>query len=377
MKKKIVSVLLCAVLAASVFSGCGSKTEQASDADFELTKPEETPEPEAVVAASTPAEAAPEETPEATPEPTKAAAEGQMISYLTGESVDASIGTQRPFAIMINNIQDALPQSGISQAELVYEVEVEGSITRLMCVFQDPTNLPKIGPVRSARHYYVSLNDDNQAIYTHFGASPQAEALMAERGMEEIEGMHYDGAGAFYRTSDRVAPHNAYADGAALVELATGSLGYDRSYPADYTPNLLFNETDTVPEGETAETINIPFNYDDPVFRYDPDTKLYSREEYGAPHIDVENGEQLKFKNVIVMSEQQWLMEDNVHLDMQLFTTGNGYYFSDGKVVPITWYKPDYQTPTVYFDANGEQLKLNPGKTMFEVISMDNTVTWE
>lgn len=84
-------------------------------------------------------------------------ADGQMFSYLTGEPVDKKIGLQRPYAIMINNIKEGLPQSGVSQAEMIYEAQVEGGITRLMALFQDVDHVEKIGSIRSARHYILIL----------------------------------------------------------------------------------------------------------------------------------------------------------------------------------------------------------------------------
>ena len=85
-------------------------------------------------------------------------ADGQMFSYLTGEPVDEKIGLQRPYAIMINNIKEGLPQSGVSQAEMIYEAQVEGGITRLMALFQDVDHVEKIGSIRSARHYYIDYH---------------------------------------------------------------------------------------------------------------------------------------------------------------------------------------------------------------------------
>ena len=105
-------------------------------------------------------------------------ADGQMFSYLTGEPVDKKIGLQRPYAIMINNIKEGLPQSGVSQAEMIYEAQVEGGITRLMALFQDVDHVEKIGSIRSARHYYIDFANDNDAIYVHYGQSKYALSLI-------------------------------------------------------------------------------------------------------------------------------------------------------------------------------------------------------
>ena len=106
---------------------------------------------------------------EAVKETESALPAGEMYSYLTGEPVSEIIGKQRPYAIMINNIETSLPQSGVSQAEMIYEAQVESGITRLMAVFQDVDNIEKIGSIRSARHYYMPFMYimDNQSMRFH------------------------------------------------------------------------------------------------------------------------------------------------------------------------------------------------------------------
>ena len=324
---------------------------------------------EAAPAADTVEQAAPEQS---------ALSENQMYSYLTGEPIDKEIGTRRPFAVMINNLDAAVPQSGIVNADILYEMFVESDITRLMAVFQEPGDLEKIGPVRSARHNYLSLADDNEAVYTHFGWSIVAEAMIGEQGRTTINGMFYDGSMGFYRTDDRVAPHNAYVTAQGLRDIAD-SLGVSRSYPEGYQPNLHFNTTDTpLAAGEEATYIQLPYPVNNPWFEYNAGDGLYYRFEYGGPHVDMETGEQLKFKNVIVEFADHSLMGDTPLLDIQVIKEepGNGLYFTDGKVIPITWEKKSWEDRTHYFTADGQPLNLNPGKTMIQVIPESYGVTY-
>ena len=371
MKKK--TAALCMLLAAGMIAGCGSQS--AVDTSMSAEAPEEM--------VTTASSSVPEETPTPTEEaisavsvePDNGLADGQMYSYLTGEPVSTDVGNLRPFAVMINNLDAALPQSGIGSADIIYEAEVEGSITRMMAVFQDPTSLPKIGPVRSSRHYYIYMADDSEAIYTHFGWSPQAQAIIEGQGLEHINGMT-DKSGAFFRTSDRVAPHNAYVDGSRLPELAQAA-GYSLTHSSEYQPNLAFNTENTdLTEGEDAQVIHIGFSYDNPVLTYHSDDGLYYRSEYGGEQIDAETGNQLCFKNVIIQQVTKAILEDGEHLELGMFGTGTGYYATNGKIIPITWKKDSQQDKTIYYDASGNQLKLNPGKTMIEVINQDYTNTW-
>ena len=317
-------------------------------------------------------EAAPAEEGQAQPEAAApqetAVAEDQMISYLTGEPIAKEIGLQRPFAVMINNLDAAVPQSGVIYADMLYEMFVESDITRLMAVFQDPGDLEKIGPVRSCRHNFLSLADDNEAIYTHFGWSVVAEALINEQGRTTINGMFYDGGVGFYRTDDRVAPHNAYVTAQGLRDIAE-SLGISRSYPEGYVPNLYFNSADTpLAAGEDATYIQLAYPVNNPWFEFKPEDQLYYRFEYGGPHVDMETGEQLKFKNVIVQYADQSLIGDTPLLEIAVIGSGNGLYFTDGKVIPITWNKSGWEDRTHYYTADGQPLYLNPGKTMFQII---------
>ena len=370
LRKKYIMALLCLTIGAGLAAGCG-KAETVDDSVALVTAaPSPTGTP-TVTPSATPT-STPEETPTEAPKSESTLPEGQMYSYLTGEPIDTAAGSRRPIAIMINNLQPAVPQSGINQADLLYEIEVEGNITRLMAVFQDPSNIGKIGPVRSARPYFVYFAMDNEAVYSHYGWSQQAQDLITSQNMEDINGMT---AGGFYRSEDRKAPHNVYVAGSSLTSDAD-SLGYNRAYPEGYAPNLAFNTTDTDISGEVANTVHIPFKYDDPYFVFNTEDRQYYRYEYGSEHIDQETGEQLKFKNIIVQYVSEWHLDDNVHLDMNLFTSGTGVFFTDGKAIPITWEKADQNDNTEYFDSNGNKIMLNPGKTMFEICSDKNSASW-
>ena len=340
---------------------------EATPLTAEAVSPAQTAETEGTAVSETPA-AVPEETAAALPE-------GQMYSYLTGEPVSTEVGMKRPFAVMINNLQPAIPQSGIAKADILYEAMVEGSITRLMAVFQNITDVGQLGPVRSSRHYYLYMADDLDAIYTHFGWSPFAQSIIENEGRQTINGSFYDGDGNFYRTSDREAPHNAYATGQGLLNIATDR-GMPLTHDAGFTSGMKFRTADTPLEGgDPATRVDIPFNYDTPYFEYNDAEGVYYRWEYGAPHIDMETGEQLSFKNIIVLYVAQQVISDYGHLELGLYGNMDGLYITDGKAIPITGVKDE--GPTQYFDMNGNELLLNPGKTMIEYVPDDARVTFD
>ena len=371
MKKIWMAAISFALIASMAFAGCKKKEPEAVVEPTPTPTPTATPEP-------TPTPVAAETlTPTPTPEPSKTPLpEGQMYSYLTGEPVSEEIGLKRPFAVMINNLQPAIPQSGLPQADMLYEIMVEGSITRLMAIYQDLGDLQKIGPVRSLRHYYMDFANDNMGWIVRFGGSYLADNRAAEEGLLNIDGMV---DGAFYRTSDRVAPHNAYISAEGILTTAEAK-GMNRDYPENYEPNLVFLEKEAdLSGGVDANKVIVPFVWDNPYFEYNADEKLYYRYEYGAAHVDMETGEQLKFKNIIVQYVDQWAVPESSsdHQDMNLYTKGEGLYITNGKAIEITWEKKDHDDATRYYDKDGKQIEMNPGKTMFEVVNNPNRVTFE
>ncbi|MDD3222264.1 MAG: DUF3048 domain-containing protein [Lachnospiraceae bacterium] len=302
--------------------------------------------------------------------------EGKMYSYLTGEVIDTAIGTQRPFAIMINNIEDAIPQSGISQADIVYECLAEYGITRMMCEFQNIDNLNKVGSIRSARHYYMDLAQDQEAIFTHFGQSIFAEARIDD-GYQTISGLSGYSGDVFYRSDDRESPHNVYTSKDGLLA-GVAATGMTRDYPAGYTGSLKFNHEDIVPEtGDTADIVRLPFDYNSPWFEYHAEDKLYYRFQYGGPHIDVENNEQLKFKNLIIQYAERFVISEQDHQDYTLIGSGTGLYITDGKVNTIKWERATAADRTTYYYEDGTPVSLNAGKSFIAVVPSELSATCE
>lgn len=302
--------------------------------------------------------------------------EGQMYSYLTGEIVDETIGTQRPFAIMINNIDESLPQKGISQAEIIYECLVEANITRLMAEFQDIEALTEVGSIRSARHYYMTLAEDDEAIFTHFGQSPFAQEYI-DNGYPTISGLSGYSENVFYRTSDREAPHNVFSSKDGLLK-GLECTGLTREYSKDYEGRFNFYNEDTVPEdGEAADKVTMPFSYANPWFEYDKEDGLYYRYQYGEAHIDALNNEQLAFKNLVIQYAVRSVISEQDHQDYELIGSGDGLLFTNGKVQKITWKRASEEAHTTYYFEDGTPAYLNCGKSYISVVPTETPVIYE
>lgn len=295
---------------------------------------------------------------------------GENYNELTGEW-SKEYEPKRPIAVMINNIKEALPSSSTKQADIIYECMVEGGITRLLAMYSDYDKLEKVGSVRSARHYYIHIANEYDAIYVCYGQSKPAKTLLDKGAIDVVNGYVYDPA--FYRDNERVAPHNAYTTGERIVD-AIKDLGYSSEYASDHQKVLTFSEEEQELEnGTPANTVHINFsNYSKPYLIYNADKKIYERYEYDAPQIDnlaAEDDNVLTFKNVIVMiSKYECINPENDLQELTQVGEGKGYYCTNGKSIPITWKKASGSSPTQYYTEDGEILSLNPGKTWISII---------
>lgn len=303
--------------------------------------------------------------------------EGKVQSDLTGEWVDAEVNEKKPVAIMINNIGEAMPQSGIGQADIIYEMIVEGGITRLEAVFSDYSGLTKIGPVRSARQYYVRNAEQLDAIFCHIGTSTLADTEIASSSVIDMDGMSGVGNYMIYRDNSRVAPHNAYTSEDAL-NAAIEYAGVDMSHSSNYTKMFYFKSAvEDLEGGSTADKITTAYNASRiPWFEYHEDDQKYYRFQYGEAQIDDQTGEQLSFQNVLILFATTYSV-DGYLMEVQNEGSGDGYYASNGQYIPIQW---KYEDGTVhYYTTSGERLMMNPGKTWISYFDDSNKsgVTFE
>ena len=290
--------------------------------------------------------------------------EGKAISLLTGEYVDEKIATRRPVALMYNNIINAIPQSGISNADVIYEAPVEGCITRLMGIFENYDSLEKMGSVRSSRIYYCYFALEWDAIYAHFGQSQYALNFLQSDKIDNISS--FNAEKYFFRTSDRVAPHNCFTSGKQINE-AIKALKYDKKYDKDYKGHFTFAENGSKIELEgnkVANKVELGYQINRPWFEYNTQEGLYYRFQYGDKHIDDQNKEQLKCSNIIIQFVNSTIYPDNKSLDITLSGSGDGWFITNGKAEKITWKKANQSSgQTQYYDKNGAEISLNTGKT--------------
>ena len=350
----------CLLLLVLGLAACGKKNKDGSE-DVTPTQVTETPTPEPT-ATETPIPT-PTETPTPTPTPIPA---NMTRSDVTNEWITKDIAETRPIAVMLNNKEEAVPQSGISRAGIVYEAPTEVDIQRLMAIIEDYQGLEKIGSVRSSRHYYIDWMLEWDAIYCHFGGSTYASKILKRSDIHNLDGMALDGT-TYYRTTDRVAPHNAYTAGDRIVAECKR-----RNYPMTHTANYVkshftFAPDDApneLPDGFAATYAAPGYPLNKPYFTYNEQDGLYYRWQYGDKQIDEMNGQQLAYKNVIFQYCKWKLMGDGTsRIDMTTIGSGNGYFITNGKAIPIRWTKNSQFEPTKYYDMSGNEISLNTGKT--------------
>lgn len=318
---------------------------------------------------TTPAEPEPEPEPEPPPPPRPRTG---VQAPLSGLRTDPSAFADRALAATIDNLRPARPQLGLQRADMVYEILAEGGITRFLAVWHRDVP-PVIGPVRSARTYFVELAYDLDAYYAHVGQSPQAAVLLEALGAANLNEL--TGAGGFYRAPHRDAPHDAYLQTESAYRWAA-AVGYREQ--ADPPTFFTFPE-DWEPEGEPATELSFAVNWGfDYRFRYeyDEDLQAYRRFTSGEPHVDEGTGEQLTVTNVIVQTVRTWHIPGDTEgrLDMELTGSGPIDIFSGGVRRSGTWERAGTGQPTVYRLDDGEPVTLLPGNVWIQVLPPDAEV---
>jgi hypothetical protein len=390
MKKAIAAGAIAGTIAVLALTGCtlGHTTDTsqtvstaaASAASTPTAAPSATP-----TAAPVPAENV-TPAPTATPEPTEPVPAGKVKSYLTGEYVSEEIGRTRPVAFMIDNSSDAVPQSGLSAADIYYEATVEGDYTRLCAVFEDFSNQKRIGPLRSCRDYFISLVSGLDCIYEHYGRAAYALPYLESDDVDNISGLLPSTYDCFFRDyTYHSGFHTAYI-GYDGIQKAIDIRGYSRNYRDGFTPEYKFawvGNTVSNDGGRDAEYVAPGYGYNHPTFVYSKDDGQYYRSEFGSAHVDIENGQQLSVKNIILEYENwDYYMDtakfiqtgertraDYLHFDTT--SGGRGKYITNGKAIDIKWERKSFYDPVKYYDMDGNEITLNTGKTWVCVIQND------
>lgn len=356
----VMSLLLC---------GCGkTETPDGSTAtnDTQTTEQENTSE-------ST------EETTEETQEITEA-----PVLYrhpLTGQPLDEPWSGQM-VAVMVNNIRDSMPQHGLSDADIVYEIQEEGDVTRNMAIYSDVSKVLSIGSIRSARTYFVSVAVAYDAYLVHCGTSKYAENGKWDYNGNRVANWkdidQFYNASYFFRDTSRYRDgyaweHTLFTNGELLAKKLEGkeqSKLYENGFGLQFD-----NDIDL--QGETANEVTVKFKGGKTTtFVYDAVAKTYKRAQYGKDCIDGNTGLPTTYKNVIAIYTNQWGVSSG-HQFYDTVGSGEGYAAINGTIVPIKWSREGLRSAYVYTLADGTPLTLDVGTTYIAVIGIRHPISYK
>lgn len=379
-KKKLLFVFL--MISVFLMSACGPEKEppiSGSESD-----------PTVSADASTPDASHPEDVPAFPPDEDSLPPEkGLARSPLTHEWVKEEVAAARPIAVMMPNEQNAQPHYNLSKASVIYEANVEGRMTRLLAIFEDWKDLGKTGNVRSLRTYFAYWAFEWDAFIIHVGHPYYVDELIAAPNTQTINESNFPDSEAFYRDTSRSRPHNTYVTGPKILD-AINFKEYSLEYRGLTDIHFRFasaSNQNTLEqyEADAKSAVYIDMSGCYPVtrcyFDYNPEDGLYYRSQYlsggtDGPHIDGATGEQLCFKNILVQNVKCRDLGDGYLAFQCEDDTEDGWFFTNGKGIHVTWEKNSDYGATKYFDDFGNEIILNTGKTMICIVQSGDSFTF-
>lgn len=299
---------------------------------------------------------------------------------LTGEAgYDEALLNNKPVFVVVENTKEARPQWGLTSSDMVFEMVAEGGVARMLLVYSDLSRLPdKIGPTRSARPYFVDITRGFGGAFIHFGGSPKAYDILKSISIARMDGMTSDGTYFKRDTSRNVDSwHTAYTTNELATQYFTKN-NIDLTLDDEYKNILSFNEEAVkLSDGECTEityAISSSYKY---TCTYNEDEGVYYSALNGAKFVD-SDGNQQSFSNIIILytdvyvdSAQNAQYGESGRMAIEL-DSGKGVYVSNGTYEEITWEKGNATDTFKFYGADGEELKLNIGKTYVGITDNDN-----
>ncbi len=373
MKKRTFAMLLSTTLALSILAGCGKTQEVDSSIPVESTDTFPTEETDTET----------EQTNTETAEATEAETETTIIDYdsmyrseLTNEWIDKALENQRPIAVLVDNEITALDHYGLTQADIVYEImnsTANGEITRFMAIVKDWNNITRFGSIRSARPTNFMIAPEYDAVLVHDGGPFYINSYLSNPWIDNL-------SGGFARI-DNGKPRE-FTEYVTTGEIASRmkSAGYSTEYTSYYPGQhwIFAEESELVTLSNATDSmdctlVDLPFPHNKSELEYDLTTDTYLYYEYGQAHIDPENDDKhLAFTNVLLQCADYTRLDTNGYMQFNLINeSGKGYYITGGSAIPVTWEKGTDTELTQFYDASGQEIVLNTGKTYIALVATD------
>ena len=286
----------------------------------------------------------------------------RKLDGMVVENLTSTLG--QPLAVMIDNMIDARPQYGLTQAQIVIEAPAEAQITRFLAIFDSSQAVDQIGPVRSARPYFAQWAGELNALYAHSGGSPEALAGLKnqEYGVSDLNEF-YNGS-YFWRSKQKYAPHNLLTSSEKLK-----SAWENKNQKTKEFKTWQFQDELPVVGATSSLAVKIAYNQSEHlvVWKYNAETNNYERYQGGKPHKDI-NGEIVKAKNVVVTWNKIKILDEVGRREIITLGEDNAWFFRNGEKVEGRWRK-EIGGRTEFFDNNNQIIKFNRGTTWIEVVS--------
>ncbi|MEO5918225.1 MAG: DUF3048 domain-containing protein [Candidatus Limnocylindrales bacterium] len=313
-------------------------------------------------------------TPTAAPTPTPAPTPILVPAPLTGLPVSVQASMQHVVAVMVDDHRDARPQSGFNAASQVWQVPAEGGIPRYMMIFQE-TVPGEVGPIRSARQYFIEWASEWKALYVHVGGAPNALATLRSKGRGELvynaDGFRFEGT-QMWRDTTRTAPHNEYTDGPHLRAMAKIVGAAD----VPITPAWTFGPAASTWKRPAGTSIVVTYPYETITYRYDAATNSYPRfiDKSATQQVDAADGQPVAASNVVILRVRFGALNDGhpskKRLEAEDVGSGEAIISSNGQVIRGTWEKTAVDAPTLLFGPDGEPITLTAGQTYVQVLAL-------
>jgi hypothetical protein len=284
---------------------------------------------------------------------------------LDGVCVEEEKDNLPVYGVMIENSLDAWPQIAVAKANLVYEAIAEGGITRFLVLFDSSQQIAKIGPVRSARTYFLEWAQEYGAVHAHIGGSPEALELAKKRPIYDLD--EFFNAATFWRGKDRAAPHNVYTSTDLLNKTVVNKKW---EIKPDYQSWQFKSEAPVDTRGEN-KTVMIDFEsyYYSVKWQYNKEDNDYTRYQAGEVHKDAD-GSIIKAKNIAVMYSTSYVIvgDDKGRRFTQTVGSGKAFVLQDGQMIKGTWKREKLSERTRFYDEKNEEVSFNRGTTWVEVL---------
>jgi hypothetical protein len=281
---------------------------------------------------------------------------------------------------MLDNIKVAQPLLGISNADILFEIPVEGGITRLMALYQDISKVGKIGSVRSSRPYFVEIARGYDAVYIHAGGSSQAYSEIKSTGITHLDGVNGSKQDIFYRDSDRrktMGYEHSLVTSGELIGKFVPTYGLQLTHETGYNAGMAFSDSAAPSGGLDANAVSVNFTADrTTAFAFASQTGLYNVSQFGKNYNDGNSGQQLSVMNVLVLrTDIVNIAGDSAgRLSVEVTGSGDGFFCCGGKYISIKWSKTSASAPYTFTTADGLPLLFGRGITYVCVVSESSKV---